>query len=78
MHVMYSIVTSYSNVVSCHERLFKKNHSQSLVKTSSLLESVILEGGNIFEAIMEASKSQSLGQITEKLFQLGGEYRRNM
>jgi len=25
-HVMYSIVTSYSNVVSCHERLFKKNH----------------------------------------------------
>ena len=25
-HIMYSIVTSYSNVVSCHERLLKKNH----------------------------------------------------
>jgi|TARA_B100001964_G_scaffold225550_1_gene273504 glycosyltransferase involved in cell wall biosynthesis len=25
-HIMYSIVTSYSNVISCHERLFKKSH----------------------------------------------------
>ena len=58
--------------------LFKKNHSESLEKTSIFLESVVLEDGNIFESIMEASKSQSLGQITEKLFQLGGEYRRNM
>ena len=47
----------------------------------SILESSYKWGdsnGNIFEAIMAVSKSQSLGQITEKLFQLGGEYRRNM
>ena len=25
-HFMYLIVTSYSNVISCHKRLFKKNH----------------------------------------------------
>lgn len=25
-HIMYSIVTSYSNVISCHKRLFKKKH----------------------------------------------------
>ena len=42
------------------------------------LEESAFKGDNIFEVIMEVSKNQSLGQITEKLFKLGGEYRRNM
>jgi methylmalonyl-CoA mutase len=33
---------------------------------------------NIFEELMEAGKYCSLGQITEALFEVGGEYRRNM
>ncbi|MFB6258920.1 MAG: methylmalonyl-CoA mutase family protein, partial [Flavobacteriales bacterium] len=36
------------------------------------------EQGNIFEALMEASKYCSLGQLTESMFDVGGEYRRNM
>lgn len=34
--------------------------------------------GNTFEALMQASKYCSLGQITHTLFEVGGQYRRNM
>jgi methylmalonyl-CoA mutase len=33
---------------------------------------------NIFESLMEASKICSIGQITHALFNVGGQYRRNM
>jgi methylmalonyl-CoA mutase len=33
---------------------------------------------NIFEQLMEAVKFCSLGQITDALFEVGGQYRRNM
>jgi len=33
---------------------------------------------NIFESLMEASKYCSIGQITHSLFEVGGQYRRNM
>jgi len=42
------------------------------------LEKVALEGGNIFEEMMETVKYCSLGQITNTLFKVGGKYRRNM
>jgi methylmalonyl-CoA mutase len=35
-------------------------------------------GGNVFEALMEAAKYCSIGQITNELFRVGGQYRRNM
>ena len=42
------------------------------------LEEVALAGGNIFAQLMEAARVCSLGQISERLFAVGGEYRRNM
>ena len=33
---------------------------------------------NIFESLMEATKFCSIGQITHALFEVGGQYRRNM
>jgi len=36
------------------------------------------ENRNIFEGLMEASKYCSIGQITHALFEVGGQYRRNM
>ncbi|MEC7263678.1 MAG: methylmalonyl-CoA mutase family protein, partial [Bacteroidota bacterium] len=42
------------------------------------LQDVAANNGNIFEKLMEVAKSCSLGQITEALFQVGGQYRRNM
>ncbi|MBC8048508.1 MAG: methylmalonyl-CoA mutase, partial [Fimbriimonadaceae bacterium] len=37
-----------------------------------------IENKNIFDALMEACKYCSLGQITHALFEVGGQYRRNM
>lgn len=33
---------------------------------------------NIFEVLMEATKYCSLGQLTAAMFEVGGQYRRNM
>jgi methylmalonyl-CoA mutase len=33
---------------------------------------------NVFDQLMEAAKVCSLGQTTQALFEVGGEYRRNM
>jgi methylmalonyl-CoA mutase len=42
------------------------------------LQAVAREGGNLFEALMETVNHCSLGQITDALFEVGGQYRRNM
>ncbi len=43
-----------------------------------LLQEKAIRNENIFEQLMEATKICSLGQITEALFKVGGQYRRNM
>ena len=42
------------------------------------LEEVAMRDGNVFEVLMDAVRSCSLGQITDTLFNVGGKYRRNM
>ncbi len=42
------------------------------------LQKVAIENGNIFGELMEAVKVCSLGQITNALYEVGGQYRRNM
>jgi methylmalonyl-CoA mutase len=42
------------------------------------LQEAARQGENTFEVLMEAVKYCSLGQITDALFEVGGEYRRNM
>ena len=37
-----------------------------------------LEGGNVFAALVEACKVCTLGQLSSALYQVGGQYRRNM
>jgi len=41
------------------------------------LRQVCRDGGNTFDALMRASRVCSLGQITQALFEVGGQYRRN-
>ncbi|UMB55370.1 methylmalonyl-CoA mutase family protein [Lutibacter sp. A64] len=43
-----------------------------------LLKQKSVNNENIFEQLMEACKVCSIGQITEALFEVGGQYRRNM
>ncbi|MES2839747.1 MAG: fused isobutyryl-CoA mutase/GTPase IcmF [Pseudomonadota bacterium] len=42
------------------------------------LRQAVIENGNVFEVLMQAVRVCSLGQITSALFEVGGQYRRNM
>ncbi len=56
-------------------------HKRYQVQVSEVLERVqqaAINNRNIFEELMEATKYCSLGQITSALFEVGGQYRRNM
>ena len=44
----------------------------------SRIQEAAVQQGNIFEHLMEATKICTLGQITDALFEVGGQYRRNM
>ncbi|WP_339895816.1 methylmalonyl-CoA mutase family protein [uncultured Algibacter sp.] len=57
------------------ENLHKANDTETLLKE---LQDKAINNENIFEALMEACKVCSLGQITNALFEVGGQYRRNM
>ena len=42
------------------------------------LQIAAVQNKNMFEKLMEAAKYCSLGEITNALFEVGGQYRRNM
>ncbi|NVK34923.1 MAG: methylmalonyl-CoA mutase, partial [Rhodobacteraceae bacterium] len=42
------------------------------------VQQAAIQNENMFEELMEACKYCSLGQITSALFEVGGQYRRNM
>ncbi|MCC7097635.1 MAG: methylmalonyl-CoA mutase, partial [Thermomonas sp.] len=42
------------------------------------LQATARERRNVFASLMEAVKTHSLGQISHALYEVGGEYRRNM
>ena len=44
----------------------------------SALQNAAIKNENMFAYLMEATKDCSLGQITSALFEVGGQYRRNM
>ena len=44
----------------------------------SRIQDAAINNANIFDELMEASKHCSLGEITNALFEVGGQYRRNM
>lgn len=54
------------------------NHEERSEVELAELQQIAVRNGNIFEKLMEASKFCSLGQITHALYEVGGQYRRNM
>jgi methylmalonyl-CoA mutase len=42
------------------------------------LQQAVIDNGNVFEVLMDAVRVCSLGQITNALFEVGGQYRRNL
>jgi methylmalonyl-CoA mutase len=55
-----------------------QSHADLVKKHLNTLQEAAIKGDNLFEHLMEATKVCSLGQITEALFEVGGQYRRNM
>ena len=63
--------------IQTKEHLNKVNFEQVKVQLAQLQKAAI-QNDNVFEKLMEATKVCSLGQLTEALFKVGGQYRRNM
>jgi methylmalonyl-CoA mutase len=61
--------------------MLKDLHHRNSDRSATLLRDLQLtaiQNRNMFEAMMEVAKYCSLGQITTALFEVGGQYRRNM
>jgi len=56
----------------------QQQNDKAAKKLLSELQEVAVKNQNIFEKLMEVTKVCSLGQITNALFEVGGQYRRNM
>ncbi|MBB6176173.1 methylmalonyl-CoA mutase [Anoxybacillus tengchongensis] len=59
-------------------RKFQEQHKGEVDEALARLKHVAVSGGNIFAELMETVKVASLGQITKALYEVGGQYRRNM
>jgi methylmalonyl-CoA mutase len=59
-------------------RLLHKRQGQAAAASIERLQQAAIQNKNIFAELMEACKVCSLGQLTTALFEVGGQYRRNM
>ena len=57
---------------------FQERHRDEAPAALERLKASATSGGNVFEALMDAVRFCSLGQITEAFFEVGGQYRRNV
>ncbi len=55
-----------------------RTYHEEAAKELEKMKDVALKNQNIFEALMEVTKYASIGRITDALFKVGGQYRRNM
>ena len=59
-------------------REFQERNKDRVDEALERLKEVATSGGNIFAELMETVKVASLGQITKALYEVGGQYRRNV
>ncbi|MDE5416501.1 methylmalonyl-CoA mutase family protein [Labilibaculum sp. DW002] len=60
------------------KELVQENNKDKSVKALLELKETALKNENVFAALMEVCKYCTLGQITNALYEVGGQYRRNM
>jgi methylmalonyl-CoA mutase len=58
-----------------HLQAFQRDKAGAMLER---IQQAAIQNKNIFAELMEATKVCSLGQITKALFEVGGQYRRNM
>ena len=59
-------------------RDFQQRHAAESGPMLARLKQTVIENGNVFAVLVDAVRCCSLGQITGALFEVGGQYRRNM
>jgi len=57
---------------------FQARHADQAPQALAALQQAAIDNANVFERLMDAVRVCSLGQITGALFEVGGQYRRNM
>jgi methylmalonyl-CoA mutase len=57
---------------------FQERHAAQAPVMLKRLQQAVIDNQNVFEVLMDAVRYCSLGQITSALFEVGGQYRRNM
>ena len=73
-----------TNSVRCEQaqvtavRAFQARNARRSAAALERLQQVAARGDNVFAELMECVKVCSLGQISRALYQVGGQYRRNM
>jgi methylmalonyl-CoA mutase len=59
-------------------RSFQTRHRDDAPQALARLKQAVMDDANVFDVLMDAVRVCSLGQITHALFEVGGQYRRNM
>ncbi|GAB3898689.1 methylmalonyl-CoA mutase family protein [Larkinella knui] len=59
-------------------KAFQERNREAAGAVLKRVQTTALSNGNVFEALMEATKVCSLGQLSRALYEVGGQYRRNM
>jgi methylmalonyl-CoA mutase len=59
-------------------RVFQHRNQDPGLSALSVLQQAAVAGQNIFSQLMETAKVASLGQMSNALYEVGGQYRRNM
>jgi methylmalonyl-CoA mutase len=57
---------------------FQARHASDAPALIARLRQAVIDDANVFEVLMDAVRSCSLGQVTNALYEVGGKYRRNM
>jgi len=57
---------------------FHARHADAAPALLRRLQQTVIDNGNVFAVLMDAVRCCSLGQITNALFEVGGQYRRSM
>jgi isobutyryl-CoA mutase len=57
---------------------FHVQHAKEAPTMLKKLQQAVIDNHNVFDVLMDAVRVCSLGQITNALFEVGGQYRRNM
>ena len=61
-----------------HLRDFHERHAKQPIEALRNLQAVARDGENIFEELLNTVRSCSLGQISNVLYEVGGQHRRSM